>query len=98
MSVKPHCNALLYEWWNGVAWQLLHPETPCHGNDLLDLLDKTDIPGLCNLCKEATLRRMKDLDVLKTDMVLEDIVVLEVMEFQTDEHIRKHIGTGTGSA
>ena len=41
-----------------------------------------------------------DSDVLKTDMVLQDIAVLEVMEFQTDEHIRKHrdIGTGTGSA
>ena len=75
------------EWWNGVAWQLLHPETPCRGDDLLDLLDKTDIPGLCSLCKEAILRRMKDLDVLKTDMVLQDIAVFEVMEFQTDEHI-----------
>ena len=87
------------EWWNGVAQQLLHPETPCCGDDLLDLLDKTDIPGLCSLCKEATLHRMKDSDVLKTNMVLQDIAVFEVMEFQTDEHIRKHIGTGTtGSA
>ncbi|KAG6374553.1 hypothetical protein JVT61DRAFT_3898 [Boletus reticuloceps] len=82
------------EWWNGVAPQLLHPETPCRRDDLLVLLDQTDIPGLCNLCKEATLRHMKDSDVLKTDMVLQDIAVLEVMEFQTDEHIRRHIGTG----
>ncbi|KAH0828778.1 hypothetical protein J3R83DRAFT_3217, partial [Lanmaoa asiatica] len=76
------------EWWNGVARQLLHPETPCRGDYLLELLGGTDIPGLCNLCKDATLRLMKDSDVLRTDITLEDIAVLEVMEYQTDEHIR----------
>ena len=75
------------EWWNGIARQLLHPEAPCRGDELLDLLDKTDIPGLCNLCKDATLRCMKDSDVLKIDTVLQDIAVLDVMELQTDEHI-----------
>lgn len=84
------------EWWNGVARQLLHPETPCRGDELLELLDKTDIPGLCNLCKDATIRRVKDLDVLKTDVILQDIAVLEVMEIQTDKHIRRYIGTSTG--
>ena len=83
------------EWWNGAARQLLHPETPCQGEELLALLDQTDIPGLCGSCKEATLCHMKDLDALKTDAVLQDIAVLEVMEIQTDEHIRRHIGTDT---
>lgn len=79
------------EWWKR---QLLRPETPCCGDKLLELLDQTDIPGLCNLCKEATLHHIKDSDVLKTDSVLRDIAVLEVMEIQMDEHIRRHIGTG----
>lgn len=82
------------EWWNGIACQLLHPETPCRGDKLLELIDEMDIPGLCDLCKEATLHSMKDLDVLKTDSILQDIAVLEVMEIQTDEHIWRHIGTG----
>ncbi|KAF8547151.1 hypothetical protein OG21DRAFT_1573381 [Imleria badia] len=81
------------KWWNSVARQLLHTEAPCHGNELLKLLDKTDIPGLCNLCKHATLRRMKDSDALKIDNILQDIAILEVMELQTDEHIRRHMGT-----
>ena len=81
------------EWWNGIARQLLHPEAPCCGDELLDLLDKMDIPGLCNLCKDATLHCMKDSDVLKIDTVLQDIAALDVMELQMDEHIWRYIGT-----
>ncbi|KAF8834596.1 hypothetical protein BDN67DRAFT_985202 [Paxillus ammoniavirescens] len=44
---------------------------------LLGLLDKADIPGLCSLCKSPRF----------------DIAVFEVMEIQTDEHIRRHIGS-----
>ncbi|KAF8550943.1 hypothetical protein OG21DRAFT_1544324 [Imleria badia] len=63
-DIRKNATVPFSRWWNGVVRQLLHPEAPCRGDELLELLDKTDIPGLCNLCKHAMLRRMKDLTEL----------------------------------
>lgn len=76
------------EWWNGVARQLLHPEEPCRGQELLGLLDAAEIPGLCAGCKEATMPKITQSDALRQEETLGNIAILDIMELQTDEPIR----------
>ena len=76
------------EWWNGVARHLLHPEAPCRGNEILALLDDVEIPGFCADCKAATVLRLMQSDALQYEDTLLNIAVLEVMDLQTDAHIR----------
>ena len=84
-TTHSQCTAIWKEeWWNRVAWQILHPDTPCYGEELLTLLEDADIPGLCTWCKEAMLTRIKDSDTLRNDTMLQDIAVMEVMDIQTD--------------
>ena len=47
-TTHSQCTAIWEEeWWNRVAQQILHPDTPCYGEELLTLLEDADCWMAC---------------------------------------------------
>jgi hypothetical protein len=88
-SMCPHAWAA--EWWNGLARQLLHPDTPLTGCQVSDGLDSVQIPGMCSSCQDRTISWVKMTGVLTREENLVDEAVQELMSWQTDEPIRANM-------
>jgi len=76
------------EWWNGIARHLLHPEVPTRGEDIIALVDETDIPGICTNCKEMLVLKIRQSPALRYENRMLVDALRDAMDIQTDKHIR----------
>jgi hypothetical protein len=79
------------EWWNGLTRQLLHPDAPLTGHQVLQGLDSVQILGMCILCQEITITWVKTTGALLKENSFVEEAVRELMDWQTDKLIRAHI-------
>ncbi|KII92777.1 hypothetical protein PLICRDRAFT_485165 [Plicaturopsis crispa FD-325 SS-3] len=77
------------EWWSGMARQLMHPEAPLTGRQILAGLDDVSrIPAMCQPCQDRSVAWLKNSGVFLREEKFVDEAVAELLSWQTDEPIR----------
>ncbi|KAF8991031.1 hypothetical protein BDQ17DRAFT_1433381 [Cyathus striatus] len=71
-----------YDWWNGVAHQLLHPDLQLSGQDVLKELTMTQMSGICELCQERTVKWIEE----KGTLVKEDEYIMKTVTALVEWH------------
>jgi hypothetical protein len=85
------CHAWATEWWHGLARQLLHPDAPMTGRQVLQGLENVRILGMCSSCERRTIDWVKSTGVFLKEEVFVDEAMQELMTWQTDEPIRANM-------
>ncbi|KAF8989990.1 hypothetical protein BDQ17DRAFT_1434086 [Cyathus striatus] len=71
-----------YDWWNGVAHQLLHPDLQLSGQDVLKELAMTRMSEICELCQERTVKWIEE----KGTLVKEDKYIMKTVTALVEWH------------
>ncbi|EPQ51469.1 hypothetical protein GLOTRDRAFT_132837 [Gloeophyllum trabeum ATCC 11539] len=87
--------AWVSHWWHGVAKHLLHPDSGKSGREILEMLDRVQVPGMCSHCQEANVQWVKDTRVMiKADEFVEDAVAKVVMWYGSAKDQKEKVGGG----
>lgn len=72
------------EWWNEIARYILHPQWMATGSAIKQHIKLTDIPGVCQSCRDTTVEAMELKGAFEKDTEIVEGVVMEVKKAHGD--------------